>query len=108
MVIAVISMTVMQPSMDQIIEVIAVRNQWMPAPIVPALACDRRAPRRIFGAHGNHMLVIVILVWMMEVSIVEIVYVSIVKNTQMPAMLAVNVGMRIVDGMGHRKPPFLE
>lgn len=38
--------------------------------------------------------------------IVEIVNVSIVENARMSTMLAVHMGMRIVNGMSHGKPPF--
>ncbi len=80
----------------------------MSASIMPALTRYRCAPGGIFGAHGNHVLVVMVLVWMVQMPVVEIVYVSIVENAQMPAVLVVNVRMRIVDGMCHRKPPFLE
>jgi hypothetical protein len=107
MVIAVIAVTMVQPSIDQVIDVITVRNQRMPTPSVSALARDRRARIGILDAHGNHMLVVVSLMWVVQMSVVEIVYMPIVKNAQMPAMLVVNVGMRVVDGMSHGKPPFI-
>ncbi len=108
MIIAVITVTMVQSPIDQIIEVIAMRDQRMSAPIMPALTGHRCASGGIFGAHGNHVLVVMVFVWMVQMPVVEIVYVSIVENAQMPAVLAVNVRMRIVDGMCHRTPPFLE
>ncbi len=107
MVIAVIAMTVVQPPIDQIIDVIAVRNQRMPATVVPAPARNRRAPIGILGAHGDHVLIVVSFVRVVQMPIVKIVDVSIVENAQMPAMLTVHMGMRFVDGMSHGKPPFI-
>lgn len=63
MVITVITVTVVQPPIDQIIEMITVRNQRMPATVMPALTRDRGAPVGILGAYGDHVLIVVSLVW---------------------------------------------
>lgn len=107
MIIAVIPVAVVQPPIDQIIDVVTVRNQRMLAAVVTALACDRRAPIGVLGAHSDHVLVVVSLMGVVQMSIVKIVDVSIVKNAQMPAVFVMNVGMRIVNGMSHGKPPFI-
>lgn len=106
-VIAVISVTVVQPSIDQIIEVITVRNERMPAAVVPALTRDGCAPVGVLGAYGNHVLVVMSLVRVVQMPIMEIVHMPVVKNAQMPAVFVVHVGMRIVNEMGHGKPPFV-
>lgn len=102
-----ITVTVVQPPIDQIIEVVTVRNQRMPAAVVPARTRDRGAPFGVLGAYGDDVLVVVSLMGVVQMSIVEIVHMPIVKNAQMPAVFVVNVGMRIVNGMSHGKPPFI-
>ncbi len=106
MVITVITMTVVQSPIDQIIDVIAVWNQRMPAIVMPALTRNRCASVWILGAHSDHVLVVMSFVRVMQMPIVEIVNMPVVQNAQMSAMFAVNMRMRIVDGMSHGKPPF--
>ncbi len=101
MVIAVITVAMVQAPVDQVVQVIAVGYQGMPAAVVAALAGRRSAHVRIGGADRDDMLVVVALVWMVQVAVVEIIHVVLVLDAQMAAVLAVDVGMIGVDLMSH-------
>jgi hypothetical protein len=92
MIIAVIPVGMMQVSVDQIVDVIAVRHRLVPASrtvhvpaVVPAAPVLRRAPVRIGGRYLDRVLVHVILVHMVEMAVVEIVDVIAVADSGMPA-----------------------
>jgi hypothetical protein len=92
MIIAVIPVGMMQVSVDQIVDVIAVRHRLVPASrtvhvpaVVSAAAVLGRAPVRIGGRYLDRVLVHVIGVHMVQMAVVEIVDVIAVANSGMPA-----------------------
>jgi hypothetical protein len=95
-VIAVITVGVVQTSIYQIVVVIAVWNEWMSASIMAALTCNGGADIGVIGADCNHMLIIVPLVRVVQMSVMQIIHVPVVKNANVPAMLAVDMRMRFV------------
>jgi hypothetical protein len=95
-VIAVITVGVVQTSIYQIVVVIAVWNEWMSASIMAALTCNGGADIGVIGADCDHILIIVPLMRVAQMSIVQIIHVPVVKNANVPAMLAVDMRMRFV------------
>jgi hypothetical protein len=106
MVIAVITVGVMQTSIYQIVVVIAVWNEWMSASIMSALTCNGGADIGVIGADCNHMLIIVPLVRVVQMSVMQIIHVPVVKNANVPTMLAVDMRMGFVNRMRHRSDSF--
>jgi len=98
-IIAVIAVLVVQASVDQIIDMVAVRDRLMAATLVAASAGGRCTIDRVGGAHGNDTLVVVIAVSRMKVAIVQIIHVVFMLNAEVPAMLTVRVSMPSVWSM---------
>jgi hypothetical protein len=91
MIITMIAMPVMQTTRDQIVEMVPMGNPLMAAFTMPAGAGNRRAGVRVRRVDLKAMLVIVIFVQMMQMTVMQIVYVSIVLNLRMTAVGAMNV-----------------
>jgi hypothetical protein len=106
MVVAVVAMPMMQASVDQIVEMIAVRHERMSAAIVSAETRNRRATVRIGGADFDDMLVVVIAVFGVQVTIVQVVNVIAMHNAQMSAMLGMLVRVVGVYFVIHQLMPF--
>ena len=93
MVIAVVAVWVMQPTIDEVVVVVAVRHKFVTAAVVSTLTFNGLALSRIGCVDGDNMLIIVAFVWAVQMTVVQIINVSIVLNTGMSAELAVDVGM---------------
>jgi hypothetical protein len=101
-VVAVIAVRMVQVAVDEIVDVMPMRHRFMAAPgsvnvarLVAAAA--RRALVRILGAHFELVLVYVIGVRMMQMTIMQIINVTVVLDRSMPtvrAMLMVVVRCR--------------
>jgi hypothetical protein len=105
-IIAVVAMPMMQASIDQIVEVIAVRHERMSAAIVSAETRDRRAAIRIGSADFDHMLIVVIVMLSVQVTVVQVVNVIAMHNAQMSAMLGMPVCVIGVHFVFHQLMPF--
>jgi hypothetical protein len=97
-IVAMVAMLTMEPPVDQIIGVVAVRNRLMAAigPMGMAVAPGVLPVRATIGvvvADGDYMLVDMPLVRVMEVTVVQIVGVPVVEDSGMAAIRAVPVGM---------------
>jgi hypothetical protein len=75
-----ISVGMMQPSIHEIIDMTAVRNCFMPTRRTMGMRAVRfrRAPFRIGGADRDDVLVNIVLVYMVEMAIVQVVDVPLV------------------------------
>ena len=107
MVVAMIAVRMMQPSVHEVIDVVAVRDGFVTAPRavrMPRTSHVRRALRRVCLADRQHMLIDVVDMHVVQVAVVQIVDVSIVADRGMPAirfMLVMVIGVvRFVAG-GH-------
>lgn len=105
-VIAMAAMRVMEMSVDEIVDVISVRNRFMAATgtmLMPGLVTGaeviRRTSRRIGVTHLDHVLIDVIAVRLMQVAVVQVVDVIAVLDGDMAAAGAVNVGMTLMNSM---------
>ena len=106
-VVTVSVMRMMQFAINQIIHVVAVRNGGVAAVgtvnVLPVMAFRlQRAFVRIDVADGYGVFIHVVAVRMMQMPVVEIIHVPVVHDGEMPAVLAVDVGMVRVSfaGMG--------
>jgi len=105
-VVAVVAVRVMQMAVDKVVDVVAVRHRLVAATrtvamvgVMTAAAMVGRAAVRVALAHGDDMLVDVVLVRMMQVAVMEIVDVAIVAHGEMAAPGTVLMRMVGMDGM---------
>src|SRR5262245_46238835 len=96
MIIAVITVRMVQPAVYKVIYMIAMRYLFMSAVwTVSMRAVDVRcAVRGIFGIDRDDMFIHVILVHMVEMAIVKIVHMPVMANRGVPAIRA--MAMRMV------------
>ena len=99
MIVAVVAVTVVQPAADQIIHVIAVRHLFVPAAFVTAETRGLVAVGRIRRRHRQHAFVEMFFVRRVQMTVVQVVDVSVVIDPRVPAMLAVDMRMSLVNGM---------
>ncbi len=100
-VVAVIAVAMVEPTIHKVIIMIAVRHALVPTVIVPALAVHRLAVVSVLGTHRNRMLIVVSLVRVVQMPIVQIVYMVAVLNTSVPTVLAMHMRMRFVCCASH-------
>jgi hypothetical protein len=108
-----VAVRMMQVTLDQIIDVIAMRDGGMAAVravhvlgIVPAALVARRAGVRIFGGDGDRVIFNVIALSVMKMSVVQVIDVSVMLDRHMSAIGAVLVSMSFVHFCRrHRRSP---
>jgi hypothetical protein len=104
MIIAMITMWMMQPSVHDVIDVITVGHAFVPTvwPMSMRAPGAKRAPRRIGVAHLNNVFVDVILVHVMQMTIVEVIHMAIMPNSGVSAawtmLVSVTTMMRLGAG----------
>jgi hypothetical protein len=109
MVVAMIAVRIMQPSVHEIIGMIAVRNSLMPAARTMRMAGAsdlRRASRRVCSADRYDMLIDMVAVHMMQMAVMQIVDMAIVSNRGMPAtrtMLMRMIGVLLFGAGRHHR-----
>lgn len=96
-------MGMVQPAIDQIIDMIAVWHGFMAAtrPMHMGAGQRGRAAIGIGGGNRDHMLINMIAVDMMEMAIVQIIDMAIMMDGRMAATGAVDMGMIRVDVAAH-------
>lgn len=100
---------------DQIINMVSVRHGLMSAVramamsgLMPLAAMARRASSRVFRSDTESMFIDVVAVWMMKMSVMEIVGVAIMGDGWMPAVRSVLMIVMRMNGMvAHRRTPFV-
>lgn len=112
MIVAMIAVGVVQASIDQIIDMVAVRNRFVAAAgtmHVSALRASRDprgALRGVRGIDRQRMLVVVIAVGVMEMAFVQVIRVSVVLDRGVAAAGAVDVfGMAMRFMVAHHWSP---
>lgn len=106
MVITVIAMGMVQGSLVEIILMISMGHERMPTILMPARAGDRSARSGILGIDLKHMLIIMPLVRGVKMTIMQVIDMILMGKCHMSAMLSMNMGMVIVNGMVHIHIPF--
>lgn len=109
MIVAVVAVRMVQVALDEVVHVVAVRHSFVAAAramlVVGGMGLAvvvRSACVGILRAHFDRMLVIVALVGVMEVAVVQIVDVTVVFDSGVPAAGAVDMFMVLMDYMfGH-------
>jgi hypothetical protein len=94
-IIAVITMRMMQLPAYEVIDMVAVRYGFVPAvwTVLMGAADFRRAAHGIFGGDRNHMFVDMTLMHMMKMAIVKIVDMAVMADGGVAAVRAMFVGM---------------
>ena len=111
MVIAVITVRMVQSAVYEVIDVIAMRHLFMStAWTVSMRAVDlRRAVRGICGIDRDDMFVHMILMHMVKMTIVKIVHMAVMTNRDVSAIraMALRVALMVFLGAsGHRRTPY--
>ncbi len=90
-----IAMRMMQVAADEVIDMVAVGYGFVPAVWAVLMRATefRGAAHGIFGAHGDHMFVDVIPMHMVEMTLVNVVHMTIMADRGMPAVGTVLIGM---------------
>jgi hypothetical protein len=101
MIIAVVTMPVMEAAIDNIVFVVTVRDRFMAALVMPACTIDRRAVGRVLVVDLQHMFVIVTAMGRVKMSIVHIVHMTVVGDTGMPTRVVVDVIVFAMSPMFH-------
>lgn len=98
MVVAVAVVGVVQVPVDEIVDVVAVRDRWMPATrtvhvsgVVPGAPMLGRACIGIRPRHADRVLVHVIAVGMVQMPVVDVVDVTVVPHGDVAAVRSVHV-----------------
>src|ERR1051326_3903472 len=106
MVVAVVAVRMMKVSIHEIIFMVSVRNAWMPTvgsmDMMRHMFLDgepRGALVGICGADGNHMIIHMGAMHVMQVAGVEVVGMSVMENRDMAATRPVN--MSVLSTMYH-------
>ena len=110
MVVAVPGVRVVQVPVDQVVDVVAMRDGRMAAVrpmhvgrLVAATGMRGGAARRVGVGHRNHVLLDRRARLMMQVPVMEVIDMSVVMNGDVAAIGA--VGMGVVRVQGHRDVP---
>ncbi len=92
MVIAVITVGMMEMAVDQIVDVVPVRHRLVPAAgsmhvmgIMTTAGMRRRASIGIGGSHRNGVLVDMVSMRMVEVPVMQVIDVTVVLHRSVPA-----------------------
>lgn len=101
MVVAVIAMPMVQMTLTEVVHVVAVRHHLtctsrLTATAFTACASDRRADCRIRIADFQDMLIVMIAVHRVQMSVVNVIDVTVMPNRKMPAIGAVDVDVVFV------------
>ena len=111
MIIAMIAVRMVQPAVDEIVDMVAMLDLFMSAVwTVRMCAVDlRRATRGICVTDRDDMFVDVILVHVVEMAIVQIIDVAVMPNRGVPAIRAMLVGVigMMLLGAGRHDMSFL-
>ena len=101
MIVAMVAMLVMQPAIDEIIHMVAMRDRLMSAAramdmprFVPFMSVLRRAAGRVVGGYFNYMLLDIVACLMVQMSIMQIVDVIAMLHPKVTAMSAMMMRMR--------------
>ena len=89
-------MHMVQPAVDQVIDMVAVRHRLVPAAGAVHMATAIRLHGAAVGvgrAHRDHMLVYMVAMHMVQMAIMQIVDMAVVQHRGMPAVLAMGVGV---------------
>ena len=113
MVVTMIAVGMVQPSIHEIISVVAMGHGYVPARRAMLMRAARfwRALHRIGGIDGHDMLIDMIPMHVMKMAIMEIIDMAIMAHRRMPTigtMLVVVIGVVLFGAGGHRVFPLFD
>jgi hypothetical protein len=98
MVVTVVAVWVMQMSIHQIINMVAMRHRRVSATravnVIRRVCCTLMcgcASIRIFGAHFNHVFIHMVTMHMVQVAVMQIIYVIVMLDSDMATVFSVLV-----------------
>src|ERR1700757_2443580 len=99
-------MRIMQPTVHEVIDVVAMRYCLMSAgrSMRVRAAYLRRAVHGICGTDRNNMFVDMVLVHMVEMAIMKVIYMAVMPNCSVPTARTVSmgvVGMMLLNASSH-------
>lgn len=98
MIIAMVVMAVMQFTIAEIIEMVTMGHALVARRLMITGASERRAGRGMRAVNCDYVFVVVITMAIMQVPIVQVIGVALVRNSQVAAVLAMD--MRMLAGVG--------
>ncbi len=115
MVITMRAMGEVQMAVDQIVDMVSVRNGLVATVCAMAMsglmsitAMGRRASSRVLCGDTEPMFIDMVAMRMMQMSIVQVVGVAVMGDGRMPAVRSMLVGVLFVDGVVvHQRTPFV-
>ena len=100
MIVAMVAMRMMEPTTDEIVDMVAMRNRLVPAAgsmdmagLVTFVAIRRRAPDGVSGGHFNNVLIDLVPLLAVQMSVMEVVDVAAVFHREVTALRAVMMRM---------------
>jgi hypothetical protein len=100
-IIAVIAVTVMQLAITEIIQVVSMWNLLVSLGLVVTIARHGRARRGIRAGDCNNMVVVMIALWGVQMTIVQIIDVPLVPDRKVTTLLAMDMLMAGTGGLLH-------
>ena len=97
-IVAVVAVTMMQFAIAEIVKVIAMWHLFVALGLVITGAGTGSTGRGIRTANRDYVFIVVIAMEKMQMSIVQVIKMPLVQNSQMSALLAMN--MRVFTAMG--------
>jgi hypothetical protein len=101
-------MLMMELPFHQVVSVVAVRHGLVPAaramPVLRAVSTIEawRALVGVLAVYGEAVLVHMLLVWMVQATVVQVIRVALVQHRGVPTSGAMSVGVAFVNLVGHR------
>jgi hypothetical protein len=91
MVIAMIAMTMMELTLREVIDMVAVRHCLMSTLLMPTCASYSRTVSGVLATYSNDVLIVVTLMRRMQMSLMKIINVSFVLDSCVPAVLIMDM-----------------
>ena len=115
MVITMRAMSEMQVARDEVIDMVTVRHGLMTAVgavsmpgLMPLATMGGRASSRVLRGDTEPMFIDMVAMRMMKMSVMEIIGVTVMGDSRMPAVRSVLMTVMLMDGMvAHRRTPFV-
>ena len=106
MVIAMIAMRMMELTLIEVIDVVAMRDCLVSTILMPTCASNWSAVSGILSTYSNDVLIIVTLMRRMQMSLMKIIDVSIVLESRVTAVLMMDMWVLWMNSMVcHISPP---
>src|SRR6266571_8014427 len=101
MIITMTSMRVMELSLIEIIDVVAMWNGLMPTIVMRTSAIRWSTTIRILATHRDDMFIIVSFMGRMQMTLMQVVEMIVMLDCRMPTMLTVDMGVFRMNVMTH-------